>query len=370
MTKAELDRLLADAAAAPPNTRIEFRDRIAAFGEQAISAVQPWLADRVLCRFAVRVIWRVGELGERKRAIAVLREAFADPTVAVDREDLALHLRKLGFAAPSEGARTRPRGVHAIPARAGKGWPGFQPIEFRTTDGTHWRAKDGEAALTPLLLVPLRLLHPDLDSWSIYHSPEVHFALRSRYTSPGDWAQKFRASKLVAYAHGYTPEHPDALPEVVVGWYVEHGDGAGAAGPIYDRWDWPFFLRALEDVSFRAALLQVMDRHRLRLGDYRGSTFGADPATRPWVAAVEDGEVVIRESLDPQRVVGTGLDSILELLRDVPADTWRDIHLWRSWPAADAMAAGGAFASASMLPVLEDLARLYLRVVLGARFAA
>ncbi len=365
MTKADLDRLLAKAAAAPPNTRIEFRDRIAAFGEQAISAVQPWLADRLLCRFAVRVIWRVGELGERKRAVDVLREAFTDPTVAVDREDLAFHLRKLGYAAPSEGARTRPRGVQAIPARAGKGWPGFQPIEFRTTDGTHWRAKDGGAALTPLLLVPLRLLHPD-DSWSIYHSPEVHFALRSRYTSSGDWAQKFRASKLVTYAHGYTPEHPNALPEVVVGWYVEHGDGAGAAGPMDGRWDWPFFLRALEDAAFGAALVQVMDRHRLRFGDYRGSTFGAAPVARPWVAALEDGEVIVRESLYPERVVGAGLDCVAECLRDVPEGTWRDIHLWRSWPAQEAMAAGGAFASASMLPVLEDLARLYLRVVASA----
>jgi hypothetical protein len=364
-----LDQLLSRAAAAPPNTRIELRDDIAAFGARAIEAVQPWLADRALCRFAVRVICRVGEQQDRQRATAVLRDALGDPSVAADREDLAFHLRRLGYVASV--SQRAPRGtagrLPSIPLRAGTAWPGFQEREFRTTDGTHWRAKDGDAALTPLLLRPLRALHRDFDSFSIYHSPEIHLALRSRYTIPNDGAQGWRASKLVAYAHGYTPDHPDALHEVVVGWYIEHGDGAGAAGAMDDRWDWPYLLRALDDPGFRSNLLATMERHDLRLGDYRGGRFWPGATTATFVASVEDGGLVVRDGDHATRVVGSGIDDLVRQLCDVPPDTWRDIHLWRAWSAREAMAASGAFARESMLPVLEDLARLYLRVVPGAR---
>ncbi len=361
----DLDGLLRDARAASPNTRIGLRDPIAAFGTDAIHAVQPWLADRVLCRFAVRVIWKAGELGARSLAVEVLRGALMDPTVAVDREDLALHLQRLGYQVPMAKAEPKGSRVSSIPQRAGLGWPGFQPLEFRTTDGTHWRARDGADALTPLLLRPLRQLHPGFDSWSIYHSPEVHIALRPRYVRPNDWAQGWRASKLVVYAHGPTPERPADLPQVVAAWYIEHGDGAGEAGLVDDRWDWPYLMRMLADPRFAADMIAVMRRHGLTFGDYRAGRFGADPGHEPFVARMESDELVIRTPTDDARVLGRGLDDLRSLLDAIPDDTWRDIHIWRSWPASEAMASGGAFAHDAMLPVLEDLARLYLRVVPG-----
>jgi hypothetical protein len=70
-----LTRLLAEAAAAPPDRRIEWRDQIAPFGRRAIEGVQPWLADSALAAFAIRVIWRVGERGEPAEAVRVLRGA-------------------------------------------------------------------------------------------------------------------------------------------------------------------------------------------------------------------------------------------------------------------------------------------------------
>ncbi len=70
-----LAALLAEAAVAPPDRRIEWRDRIAPFGRRAIEGVEPWLADGALAAFAIRVIWRVGEQGEPAAAAKVLRAA-------------------------------------------------------------------------------------------------------------------------------------------------------------------------------------------------------------------------------------------------------------------------------------------------------
>ena len=70
-----LTALLAEAAAASPSQRIEWRDRIAPFGPRAIDAVQPWLADTALAGFAIRVIWRVGEQGAPEAAVKALRAA-------------------------------------------------------------------------------------------------------------------------------------------------------------------------------------------------------------------------------------------------------------------------------------------------------
>jgi hypothetical protein len=70
-----LARLLAEAAAASPDRRIEWRDQIAPFGRRAIKGVEPWLADSALAAFAIRVIWKVGERGEPEAAVKVLRAA-------------------------------------------------------------------------------------------------------------------------------------------------------------------------------------------------------------------------------------------------------------------------------------------------------
>lgn len=49
-------------------------------------------------------------------------------------------------------------------------------------------------------------------------------------------------------------------------------------------------------------------------------------------------------------------------LRDLPADDWHNFHIWREWPADAAMAAGVSFARESMVPVLSDLAPIYLSI--------
>ncbi len=354
MTSPDLVRMLGQAALAPPNERIGFRDPIADFGVDAIHAVQPWLADRTLCRLAVRIIWKVGETGHSPAAITVLREALEDPTVAVDRTILLFHLGKLGYRVATPSVTPRSRGVSSIPERAGKGWPGFQPLEFTTTDGTRWRSRDGEAALTPCCYDHSDTCILAFKSWSIYHSAEVHVALKDRYTVADDWAQGWRASKLVVYAHGPSAERPDFAAQVAVGWYIEQGDGTAYGGQVDDRWDWPYLVRATDDPAFQDRLTTVMGRHGLSIGDYGGGNrFGEGYAQVGFIGRVEDGRLVIRAGGDQGPVVARGADELGRLLRGLPTDTWHDLHIWRSWPASQAIAAGGAFAHDSMLPVLE-----------------
>ena len=77
MTEASggLAALLEDARRADPAHRIDWRDPIAAHGAAAIEAVSPWLKDRSLAAFAIRVIARAGLGGEREAAQATLRQA-------------------------------------------------------------------------------------------------------------------------------------------------------------------------------------------------------------------------------------------------------------------------------------------------------
>jgi len=71
----QLTSLLEEAQGATPDRRILFRDQIAPFGTRAIEGVEPWLTSDVLAAFAVRVILRVGQQGERIAAAKALRAA-------------------------------------------------------------------------------------------------------------------------------------------------------------------------------------------------------------------------------------------------------------------------------------------------------
>jgi hypothetical protein len=96
----ELDRLLGEAAAADPSTRIEFRDRIALFGSEAIVRLEPWLSDAHLGAFAVRTIEHAAAMpGAALTARAALLRANVGGPV---QKDIRAALARL-----PAGARTR-----------------------------------------------------------------------------------------------------------------------------------------------------------------------------------------------------------------------------------------------------------------------
>ena len=350
-----LEQALAGAREADRSTRIEWRDAIARHGLAAIDAVFEWAGDHEFGFFAVRVIEAVGRMGERDAAVDALvaiRSIGATETVRRDASD-AIH-------------RLLPSAVHSAARRpiqlseaAGLDWPGFAERDFGDVTATTWRRRTDPTALVPLLLRPLLELDANFSTYPLYRLPEVHFAVRDRYEQGAEHQQGWRASKLVVYANG--PRDDDGA-HVAVGLYVEKGTGTDEFGPV-DRalWDWPRFLDLLANPARRRLLELTFERYPLRVGEYIGGRFDPDGATVGFVGQLEEGELVLR---DPQRLeIGRGWESLRELLLGLPVGDWHNLHIWREWPADEAIARRQPFAVEEMLPVLRDLARVYLAVV-------
>jgi hypothetical protein len=361
-----LEEALAGAQAADRLTRIQWRDRIAAHGPGAIDAVFEWAGDGEFGAFAVRVIEAVGKRGhqdEATEALVAIRSIGA--TVAV-RRDAAEAISRLH---PDRGRTDAVRRASPVPSGAGFDWPGFSPPDFGNVTGTTWRRRVDPAALVPLLLRPLQEVDSDFTSYPIYHLPEVHLALRERYEQGAEHEQGWRASKLFIYASGECAsiEGYEVDPHVAVGFWVEKGDGAVKFGPVDQAlWDWPRFLDVLRDPSRRVSLERAFDRHPLAIGDYVGSSFNGGSAVG-FVARMEDGRIVMRTRTPSHEVCGRGWDEMAKWLQALPKGDWHNLHLWREWPADEAVNGRQPFAVRELLPVLLDLADVYLSVVGRAR---
>lgn len=125
----ELDDLLTAAREAAREDRIQYRDRLAAFGADVIPPMQAWLVEPEFGAFAVRVLEKVGAHGEvRQAAIDALRSAdateIAEP-VARDVIDTIARLSPGRTGSPTQGTTARLQ------------WAGYshaQPLEQRFHD--------------------------------------------------------------------------------------------------------------------------------------------------------------------------------------------------------------------------------------------
>jgi hypothetical protein len=93
-----LDGLLIAAGEAPPDTRIEFRDSIAAYGREAIArlASPEWIGDPKYAAFAIRTITKAAAFGAKQEAVNALRGAFATAASETQRFDITTALASLG----------------------------------------------------------------------------------------------------------------------------------------------------------------------------------------------------------------------------------------------------------------------------------
>lgn len=105
-TNPELDQILAEVSRAGRADRISYRDRVAAFGTDAILALEPWLADRELTAFAIRTIGRAAS-SDQPLAVKVLRDALATADNPAVCADLREELRRLGVNASGQAATSR-----------------------------------------------------------------------------------------------------------------------------------------------------------------------------------------------------------------------------------------------------------------------
>ena len=72
-TEPELGHLIEDAANASPGLRIEFRDRIAAYGTDAVVAMEAWMEQGRSPGFAIAVLEAVGKAADDAGAASALR---------------------------------------------------------------------------------------------------------------------------------------------------------------------------------------------------------------------------------------------------------------------------------------------------------
>jgi hypothetical protein len=73
-----LKELLIAAGEAPPERRIEYRDRIAGYGAAAIEEMSEWARDPNYVSFAIRVIGQAAAHGALAEALAALRRIASD----------------------------------------------------------------------------------------------------------------------------------------------------------------------------------------------------------------------------------------------------------------------------------------------------
>jgi hypothetical protein len=181
--------------------------------------------------------------------------------------------------------------------------------------------------------------------------------------------QGWRASKLVVYANGSIDDPAKASAHVAAGWSIEKSDGSPHFDPVNrEQWDWPRLLELLADPGRRAALGAVVATNDLSIGDDIGGGFIPKGAVMGFRARVEDGELVLRKT-DGGRLLASGWDAVLDRLSTLNRTAWHDLHIWREWPAEEAIAMGQPFALREVAPVLTDVARVYLDTVWPGRRA-
>ena len=369
-TDRTLEELLREIREASPNDRIDYRDDVARLGSPAIDALSDLLSDPDLCRFALRAIGRAGQLGEREAAIRALIGGREIAPASV-REEIDFELSRLGYKLPKlrkptlpSWAKADPYDVAPLSPSSGLSWPGFQERDFGGIAGTSWRRRDDPISMPPLITHRLRTIHPHFSSWDISRSPAVHFAITDRYRQFDDPDSGWRAAKLVVYANGPTDELPDTPPTVLAGLYVEKGDGI-EKGPVDARWDWPRFVASLTEPAINTRLTSAMERHGLQLGDFFAQRFLLP--TEPGIGGtgtVENGVLVFRSFEGTE--LFRGWESLRHHLEQLPENAWQNLHIWRTWPAEEAIAAGPAFAGDAIAPVLLDLGATYLEVIRDA----
>jgi hypothetical protein len=119
----ELDALLDEVGAADRLDRIEYRDRVAAYGADALRAMAEWVDDQELSRFAIRVIEQIGRqdglLGVAVSALSMAHSEASTPDIARDIEEtlgrLGKRLVKVAKRGPTRGSA--PTGLPGVPGR-------------------------------------------------------------------------------------------------------------------------------------------------------------------------------------------------------------------------------------------------------------
>ena len=228
-----------------------------------------------------------------------------------------------------EAAKDAKRGH--VPRFYGELFTGLKECDFsEDVAGTHWRSREqlGGAVASHVAA------DFAIDSWAIYHRPEVHWADRARYPKRDAWIQ----AKFAAVA---------GPQKLWVGFYVERSNEQEA-----DRKDWNRFATWLREGG-EDALAQIVADHDLGIRDQKGDKDGAFSGTITrengcWIHAT-DGQ-------------STSVASLAAFLDEVPNDRWLDLIIKHDFMKDSAIGRGAEIKTdigkifTALLPVYEAAA--------------
>jgi hypothetical protein len=215
-----------------------------------------------------------------------------------------------------------------VPGFYGELFRGMQECDFsEDVTGTRWRSREqlgGAVAKCVAAQYPV-------DSWAIYHRPEVHWANRTRYTAKDAWFQaKFQA---VAGSEGLR-----------AGFYVERPDN-----PNDNRDDWNRFVSWLMNGG-ESILAKIVARYELRISD----ECGEDEPFCGWIGVGEHGWE--HHCTDGSLVL---IPQLHAFLSDLKQECWIDLIIQKNYKKTEALKLGPAIASeigsilTALLPVYE-----------------
>lgn len=133
-----LERLIEAAASAPPETRIEFRDQVAAYGAEAVVAMDAWVEQGRSPGFAIAVLEAVGKSADDVGAAAALRRIASRVPDWTDVAQQALaRIGASGRAAAA--AQAAQAGAGDGSTGAGAPPPALEPCVIPNRDGSPCR---------------------------------------------------------------------------------------------------------------------------------------------------------------------------------------------------------------------------------------
>ncbi len=129
----ELVRILAAAADAPPDRRVDYRDQVAGFGLAAIPSLEAWVAEGRSPGFACGVPEAIGRRGDEEVAITALRRLRSAHSEWLSVIEPAIS-RLLTAQRSSPVAATQPSSADVYMA-TGTPPPAFGSCSIRNRDG-------------------------------------------------------------------------------------------------------------------------------------------------------------------------------------------------------------------------------------------
>ncbi len=227
-------------------------------------------------------------------------------------------------------ARESKRG--RVPRFYGEMFRGLKDVDFcEDVTGTHWRSREqlGGAVATHIAA------DFTVDSWAIYHRPEVHWADRARYPNRKAWLQ----AKFVALA---------SETRIRAGLYIERSNEADG-----DQEDWNRFFCWLCGGG-EAVLADVVEQHDFQLLDEKNDD---DEGCFPGVMIRRDGSWLHTHAGNTRTV-----DSLCECLERANDDHWIDLLVKKDFNKDYALARGTEIAAdignmfTALLPAYEAAA--------------